>query len=144
MPPRRDQSAAQPRHVRHHSRRSSDGEFNYGALVAATCGEEQVQPIILVRGQKMAAVRWCEHAVALAQVRARYSGIGHVAASSGHCLRRRCRGTQRRRGASELGNEETARQICDLVGLLFEGEVTAVEQMYLCAGHVTLVTGNQS
>ena len=61
------------------------------------------------------------------------------ARSSGHRLGRRCRCTLCRRGASELGKEEIARQICDLVGLLFKGEVAAVEQMYLCAGHVAFV-----
>ena len=35
-------------------------------------------------------------------------------------------------------NEEIASEICDLVGLLLEGEVAAVEQVHPCARHVAL------
>ena len=47
---------------------------------------------------------------------------GSVAAA-----RARSRPALCRSGAAELGNEEIAREVCDLIGLFVEGEVAAVE-----------------
>lgn len=54
------------------------------------------------------------------------SAVGPVIGAVEGLARYRTRRALCRRGASEIGDEELAGEICDLVGLFFEGEVAAV------------------